>query len=160
MRAVAKPDRRPADLAAIHIAQKALLLSADDALALKLAITGCVSSADMTLAQRRTYLAHLSDLQAIASDKPKPVYTGHRRSLERSTADGGDDRWAKARALWALLAKAGQVKYDTDAALLAYVKRQTHVDAWRFANSYQINAVIESLKRWCSRSGVGLDAAS
>ena len=148
------PDRRNGDLAAIHIAQKALGLSKEDAQALKLGITGKASAADMTVPQRRMVLAHLSTLQAIAAGKPKPVYTGQRRSLERSENDPQDDRWAKARALWTQLAQAGQVNADTDAALTAYVKRQTRVEAWRFLNAYQINTVIESLKRWCDRADV------
>ncbi len=149
--------KRGNDLAAIHIAQKTLGLSADDAQALKLGITGQASSADMTLAQRRRYIAHLSHLQSIQQGQPKPVYTGHRRALERSIGDDSDERWSKARALWALLAKAGQVQHDTDAALTAYVKRQTHLEAWRFLNSHQINTVIESLKRWCYRAKVTLE---
>lgn len=151
-----RTDRRQGDLAAIHIAQKALGMSKEDAEALKLGITGKASAADMTVPQRRMVLAHLSRLQAIANGKPKPAYTGQRRSLERSTGDGQDDRWGKARALWALLAQAGEVKHDTDAALTAYVKRQTGIEAWRFLNGHQINTVIESLKRWCRRAKVEL----
>lgn len=165
MSALAKPQaqptqRRPAnrnnDLAAIHIAQKALGLSKEDAQALKLGITGKASAADMTVPQRRMVLAHLSTLQAIKAGKPKPAYTGQRRSLERATDDDQDNRWGKARALWALLAKAGAVKVDTDAALTSYVKRQTGLEAWRFLNHHQINTVIESLKRWCDREKVAL----
>ena len=161
MTSLAKPQlRHPAkrnnDLAAIHIAQKALGLSKEDAQALKLGITGKASAADMTVPQRRMVLAHLSTLQAIQSGKPKPAYLGARRSLDRSSADEQDNRWGKARALWALLADAGAVKVNTDAALTAYVKRQTQVQAWRFLNHYQINTVIESLKRWCAREKLDL----
>jgi hypothetical protein len=159
--AVPKParrtDRRQGDLAAIHIAQKALGLSKEDAEVLKLGITGKASAADMTVPQRRMLLAHLSRLQAIANGKPKPAYTGQRRSLARSTGDGHDDRWGKARVLWTLLANAGLVRADTDAALTAYVKRQTRLDHWRFLNSFQINAVIESLKGWCERANVEVE---
>lgn len=148
------PPKRNNDLAAIHIAQKALGLSREDAQALKLGITGKASAAEMSVPQRRMVLAHLSTLQAIQSGKHRPAYLGARRSLDRSAADGADARWGKARALWALLAQAGTVKADTDSALNAYVKRQTKVEAWRFLNHYQINTVIESLKRWCVRANV------
>lgn len=148
------PATRNNDLAAIHIATKALGLTTEDAQALKLQITGKASAKDMTVPQRRQLLAHLSGLQAQAAGKPKAAYTGPRRSLERSTSDHQDGRWGKARALWALLAQAGVVRVDTDAALTAYVKRQTKVEAWRFLNGYQINTVIESLKTWCTRSNV------
>lgn len=50
-----KPENRQNHLAAIHMAQKALCLSADDATALKLAVTGVASAADMTASQRRQY---------------------------------------------------------------------------------------------------------
>jgi phage gp16-like protein len=149
-----QPATRNGDLAAIHIAQKELGLSKEDAQALKLGITGKASAADMTVPQRRMLLAHLSTLQAIQSGKPKPAYTGKRRSLYRSAADAADARWGKARALWALLAQAGEVKVDTDAALNAYVLRQTKCSAWRFLNHNEINTVIESLKRWCDRAKV------
>jgi Protein of unknown function (DUF1018) len=43
------------------------------------------------------------------------------------------------------------VHTNTDAALMAYVKRQTRVEHWRFLNGYQINAVIEALKAWQNR---------
>lgn len=145
-------DSRQASLAAIHIGQKALGLTKEDAQALKLAITGQASAADMTAPQLRHYLAHLSSLQAIAAGTPKPAYTGPRRNLERSLDDGSDARWRKARALWSELAQAGLVHTNTNTALMAYVQRQTHVSAWRFLNSYQINCVIEALKHWCSRA--------
>ena len=74
--------------------------------------------------------------------------------MERSANDAQDGRWRKARALWTLLAQAGVVKVNTDAALTKYVLRQTKVEAWRFLNGYQINTVIESLKTWCTRSNV------
>lgn len=129
-------------LAAIHIAQKALGLSADDATALKLAVTGKASAGDMSTPQRRKYLAHLSVLQGRAA--PQRTKAGEQL----------DERWYKARALWAALARAGQVHTDTDAALIAYVKRQTHLEHWRFLNGHQVNSVIEALKRWCERTGV------
>ena len=154
---MAKPETRQAHLAAIHIAQKALRLSAEDASALKLAVTGVASAGDMTALQRRQYLAYLSGLQARASQArgEKPAYEPKRATQARSVDDAQDGRWSKARALWSALAQAGHVHTDTDAALMAYVKRQAHVDQWRFLNSFQINGVIESLKRWLARTTVG-----
>jgi len=148
----AKPDTRQAHLAAIHMAQKALGLSAEDASALKLHVTGQASSATMSAMQRKQYLAHLSGLQERAGlIAPRPNKRPH---VQRSVDDADDERWQKARALWHALAAAGVVLVNTDAALAAYVKRQTKVDAWRFLNSYQVNTVIEALKKWCERCGV------
>lgn len=145
---------RTADLAAIHIAQKKLGLSADDARALKLAITGLASAADMSTAQRRRYLAHLLSLQARAArDRgEKHAYDPKRAPLHRSVEDINDERWGKARALWHSLALAGQVRVDTDAALMAYIRRQTRVAHWRWLDSHQINQVIEALKAWSIRT--------
>lgn len=146
---------RQSHLAAIHMAQKALGLSAEDASALKLAVTGKASSADMSAAQRSQYLAHLSGLQEraglIAPRQAKRPY------VQRSVDDAQDERWGKARALWHALSDAGVVHTNTDAALMAYVKRQTHMEAWRFLNGYQVNAVIEALKKWCVRANVAFD---
>lgn len=158
MKASSSPARRApsrnGDLAAIHIAQKDLGMTTEDAQALKLQLVGKSSAADMTVAQRRIVLSHLSGLQAQAKGETKPAYTGQRRDLERSISDDKDERWGKARALWSLLAQAGAVKVDTDAALRAYVKRQTSIEAWRFLNTHQVNSVIESLKLWCRRANV------
>lgn len=140
----------------MHIAQKALGLTAEDASALKLAVTGVTSGADMTAAQRRKYLAHLSGLQAAAAraHDAKPVHDTSRPALQRNVGDRSDQRWGKARVLWQALAAHRHVRTDTDAALMAYVKRQTHVEHWRFLTDAQITTVIESLKRWCARMGV------
>lgn len=147
------------NLAAIHIAQKALGLSADDATSLKLAVTGKASAKDMTAAQQRQYLAHLSGLQANAAKSrgETPAYIPKPRPAHHiASADDADARWAKARALWHTLALAGVVKTNTDEALTSYVKRQTHKDAWRWLNTYQMTSVIEALKKWAAREGIAL----
>ena len=153
-----RPVHHKNHLAAIHIAHKALGLSKDDALALKQAVTGVASAGDMTEQQRRRYLAHLAGLQSTMATArgEKPAYVPKRPNLERSGDDDQDERWHKARMLWRVLADAGHVRTNTDAALMAYVQRQTSVEHWRFLNSHQINGVIESLKRWCSRKNVAL----
>lgn len=150
---MAKLDTRQAHLAAIHIAQKALRLTTEDAQALKSAVTGVASAGAMTPAQRRKYLAHLSTLQArqAVAQGGKPAYQPDRALAQRSGDDPGDQRWHKARMLWTLLADAGHVHVNTDAALIAYARRQTHVEHWRFLNDAQITSVIEALKRWCRR---------
>lgn len=152
-----KPAPRQNHLAAIHMAQKALGLSAEDAMGVKLHVTGKASAADMTPMQRKQYLAHLSGLQAsmALARGEKPAYTPKPRNpLYRTLDDDQDARWLKARALWHALAAAGVVRTNTDAALMAYMQRQTKLEHWRFLNGYQVNAVIEALKKWCVRSGV------
>lgn len=153
---MSKAPTRQSQLAAIHIAEKRLGLSRDEAAALKQTVTGQASSADMNTRQRARYLAHLSGLQGAyghavpqQAARPRP----QRAALLRSVDDVGDDRWMKARALWNALALAGQVRVNTDEALMGYVRRQTHMEHWRFLNGAQINAVVESLKFWCARTG-------
>lgn len=149
-------------LAAIHMAQKALHLSKEDAAALKLSVTGKYSAADMNDLQRRQYLAHLATLQAHAAVAmgQTPAYAPKRPALQRTTDDDQDERWHKARALWSALGAAGQVHTNTDGALMAYVKRQTHVEQWRWLNTHQVNSVIEALKRWCRRTGAPTEATT
>jgi hypothetical protein len=106
----------------------------------------------MSALQRKQYLAHLSGLQERAGlIAPRP---NKRPYVQRSADDSQDERWGKARALWHALAQAGAVRIDTDAALQAYVKRQTKLEHWRFLNGYQVNGVIEALKKWCKRLDV------
>lgn len=152
-----KPATRQAQLAAIHMAQKKLHLSKEDASAVKFLITGKYSAAEMTDLERRQYLAHLSNQQArdAVAQGSKPSYTPQRPPLQRSVDDDQDARWSKARALWSALAHAGVVRMDSDEALSAWVKRQTKVDSWRFLNTHQItDLVIEPLKLWCKQKGV------
>ena len=61
---MSRPVHHKNHLAAIHIAHKALGLSKDDALALKMSVTGVASAGDMTEQQRKRYLAHLAGLQS------------------------------------------------------------------------------------------------
>ena len=151
-----KPTPHKNHLAAIHIAFKALGISKDDACALKQSVTGVASAGDMTEQQRKRLLARLAELQADRATQrgDKPSYTPKRAPLQRTVDDDQDERWGKARALWGALATAGVVRINTDAALAAYVKRQTKLEAWRFLNSYQVNGVIEALKQWCVRANV------
>lgn len=148
-------------LAAIHIAFKGLNLSKEDACAIKQSTTGKASAADMTVQQQKRLLARLSELQADAAKAKgeEPKFMPKRKTPTRPANDGLDERWYKARALWASLAAAGHIRSDTDAALTAYVKRQTHMDHWRFLNGHQVNSVIEALKRWCRRVNVPTEAA-
>jgi phage gp16-like protein len=115
----------------------------------------CTKMNAVELAKVRAHFDKLAVTMGVTQAKPafvpNPKFTRTRAAVQRSDSDAGDDRWALARTLWAKLALAGKVKADTDAALLVYVKRQTQVDAWRFLNGYQINMVIESLKRWLAR---------
>lgn len=150
-------------IAAIHVLKSQCKLSDDDYRALLVALTGKDSSKQMSPAQQSMVRTHMQKLAVqLGVAKPAPAqqpgtlqFTRRRIPAKRSSCDEMDERWAKARTLWTQLAKAGAVKVDTDAALMAYVKRQTQMEAWRFLNGFQINSVIESLKRWLARSQAG-----
>jgi phage gp16-like protein len=148
-------------IAAIHVLKTQLKLSEGDYRALLTELTGkdsCKAMHATQLAKVRSHLDNLAVRMGVAVAKPAFVpnaqFTRQRTAVKRSDSDAGDDRWLKARTLWAQLAQAGKVKVDTDAALLAYVKRQTQLEAWRFLNGYQINMIIESLKCWLVRADV------
>lgn len=148
----AADGKRRADLAAIHMAQKALGLSREDAEAVKLAITGKSSAADMTAPQRAKLLAHLSAQQERAG-VPRPRRPAPPPGVAGAHEDWHAERWFKCRAIWTALHDAGAVRSGTDASLMAYVARQTGVDQWQWLNGYQMNTVVESLKKWAWRVG-------
>lgn len=143
--AAKKRDYRK-DIRSIHALQRELGLSEDDARALKIQVTGKASSKDMTDRQRARFISHLLKIKG-----------GQRTPLYYSRSDALDERWDKARKLWQALYRAGAVRSNTDAALNAYACRITRVDAWRWLNTYHINTVIESLKRWCKRVNADIE---
>jgi phage gp16-like protein len=145
-------------IAAIHTLKTKMKMPEGDYRALLQGLTGkdtCKTMNPVELAKVRQHFDNLAVRMGAVAAKPafvpNPKFTRQRAVGKRSDSDAADERWAKARTLWAQLAQAGKVQMDTDAALLAYVKRQTQLEAWRFLNGYQINMVIESLKRWAAR---------
>jgi hypothetical protein len=145
-RSVARVDDRLADLKQIHALQREIGLSADDASALKLTLTGVASSGDMSAPQRAKLLAHLRGLALRAGPKAGKA----RRSVHKRAAWNPKHKlvWA----LWQQLADAGKVTDRRAGALGAYVKRQTGVDQLAWINERQIDLVIESLKKWLARA--------
>lgn len=57
----------------------------------------------------------------------------------------------KVWSLWQQLADGGLVRDRRMSALMAWVKRQAHVDALEFLTAAQEHAVIEALKAWLER---------
>jgi phage gp16-like protein len=62
-----------------------------------------------------------------------------------------DPQSKKIRSLWLSLHEAGAVKNPSEAALAAYVKRITGIDALQWINNEQAALVIETLKQWKRR---------
>ncbi|NYZ12869.1 regulatory protein GemA [Azospirillum sp. RWY-5-1] len=67
-------------------------------------------------------------------------------------------QYSKARVLWIALADAGKVRDRSDAALAAFVARQTRQDIGRLTPE-RWAMVIEALKDWAARADVHMEVA-
>jgi hypothetical protein len=129
-------------LAAIHVARKQLGLDEDTYRAVALRVTGKSSSKDMSEGERGKLLEELR------RQGFRPVKKGLSKGLEGPFA-------AKLQAHWIGLWNLGEVADRSDAALLAFVKRQTNIDHTRFLiDGEEAAKVIEALKAWAARAGV------
>lgn len=130
-------------IAAIHVAKKQLGLD-DDTYRSKLAlITGKRSVKDMTEKEREKVLT------VFRNEGFKPAPTA-RRANGRQQLTGKFSK--KLQALWIAGWNLGIVRDRDDAALLAFVKRQTGIDHTRFlTNATDANRAIEALKSWLRR---------
>jgi phage gp16-like protein len=144
---VDRDGARRADLAAIHVAKKAL--SWDDGTYRDIMFTVCRvrSAADMDFTGRKRFLAHLRACQQqmgidVQPARPRVPWSPQMRML-----------WS----LWQRLADAGLVDTRDKAALTAWVKRQTGVDVPEWCTTQQLDAVIESAKNWLARNAAEKD---
>jgi hypothetical protein len=131
-----KFDSRKRDLARIHTLQKQLGMSADDASALKLQLTGQASSADMTDAQRQKVANHLQGLAARLTGA-KPPAARHNRLSGPSAL-----MWS----LWQQCADAKVVNDRRYTALESFAKGHTGVTKLEWLSKPQQTLVIEALK--------------
>lgn len=135
-------EQRRRELAQIHIAIKELGM--DDGTYRQLLANiqvGCSSSKDLSPAGRKKLLERLK----IAGWRPKLA-----KKKGKITAKSPQDR--KIRAIWLELAASGHVKNASEAALAAYVKRQTGIEQLQWLSTSQASQVIESLKQWVERT--------
>ena len=129
---------------AIHAGLRQLGIAEDDARDLYERQTGTRSLRAMTPRQHEAVLGELRRLGF------KPTSRGGRKRLEGKYA-------GKLQALWIAGWNLGLVRNRDDAALEAFVKRQTGVDAVRFCHdAADARAAIEALKAWLARDG-GVD---
>ncbi|WP_417423568.1 gp16 family protein [Hoeflea sp.] len=131
-------------LAKLHIAKKQLGLDDDTWRDLLVRVAGKPSSRDMSDGERGRVLDELK------RQGFKPASNGSRKRLEGKYAP-------KLQALWIAGYNLGLIRNKDDAALLAFVKRQTRIDHTRFLRYHDdATKAIEALKDWLERDG-GVD---
>jgi phage gp16-like protein len=136
-------DRRRQELAKIHIGKVALALTDDSYRDLLERVGGKRSSADLSDQGRRLVLDQMARLGAYQA---KPL---------RHAARYGAAQARMARGLWIELGDIGAIADASDAALDAFVQRQTGgaVSSARFLTDPQrARPVIEALKSWVGRT--------
>lgn len=136
---------RRADLAAIHVAKKALGWNEDEYRDIMATVCGGVRSAGgLDFAGRKRFMAHQQAcLRANGRQAaPKPI-KGALTPQERKI-------WS----LWMQLADAGYVKSRTMLALTEWVRHQVGVDSLRFLNGHQEGLVMDRLRGWLKSRGV------
>lgn len=134
-------------IAAIHVLKSKLGLTDDDYRVLLRQLTGQVSSKDCTPTQQqalRDHLQRLVDRTTGAGTARAASFAAKRRAAS--------PRERKVWALWNALGRAGRVQNTSEQALNAWVQRQVGVSAPRFCTGPQLDALIESLKRWDGRA--------
>ena len=138
-------------IAAIHVLKSKLQLSDDDYQALLIHLTGKASSKDMTAAQRSTVRNHMQRLAervgAVQPTAQRPYAPAKFDQLKANASPKERKVWA----LWHQLGRDGVVHNTSAAALNAWVERTVHVSALAFANSAQLDTLIEALKAWQQR---------
>ena len=110
---------------------------------------GKTSSKDLTDDQLRDFARHIGRLQDAAKAASK--HRQPKRAGKRALAPGAQA--SKARALWLSLYHLGAVADPAEAALDAWVERQTGVASLRFADQVVADQVIRGLRNWCDRVG-------
>ena len=136
-------DRRRRRIVLIHVAKRELGM--DDA-SYRATLRGLQlpsSTAHMTLPQLDAVLEHMKRSGfKVQAQAPQQTAAG---------PPVPDPKSQKIRALWRFLYQLGAVKDPSEAALVAYVKRMTRVDALQWSNDQQARRVIEALKKWAMR---------
>lgn len=126
-------------LAAIHVAKKQLGLDEDTYRALLMRETGKNSAAKLTANEQRRVI------EVLRTQGFKPASSAPQKGLKGKYAK-------KLQALWIGAWNLGIVRDRRDAALIAFVTRQTGLDHVRFLHhSEDARRAIEGLKAWMTR---------
>jgi phage gp16-like protein len=126
----------------IHVGKGQLRLEDEVYRKLLQSATGKTSTTEMRVDQLEDVLARLKKL---GFKVRVPKAKGEQRRLAHSSQD------RKIRALWLALHEAGGVRDPSEAALAAWVKRETGVEALQWVDGEQASKLIEKLKMWLNR---------
>jgi phage gp16-like protein len=123
----------------IHVAKRDLALDDETYRGALHAVIGKTSTTAMSVPELQKVMDHLKSkgfkVRPSAKSRPLARYPEAR----------------KIRAIWLLLHKLGAVENPSEAALAAYVKRITGIDALQWIGGDQAERVIETLKKWAMR---------
>jgi phage gp16-like protein len=132
----------------IHVGKAQLtqagILTEDGYRDLLQSIGGVASSADMTNGQREQVIAHLKRAGFT------PTRPGAGAKPDRKQDDSPQSK--KLRACWIEMHEMGFVRNPAEAAMAAYIRRQTGIDALQWLDNAQFEIAIESLKKWRHRA--------
>lgn len=136
----AKTQDRQRLIKLIHVAKRDIALDDDSYRAILQRIGKKTSAADLTVPELEKVLEHMKRSGFKVRSKAKP---------SRPLALDAESR--KVRALWLFMHQLGVVQNPSEAALAAYVKRITGVDALQWSSGDQAASLIETLKKWAMR---------
>jgi phage gp16-like protein len=146
-------DNRARLIKLVHVGKRELKLDEDFYRNILLTKGGANSAGDMNAAQLQSVVDEFKRLGFKVANKAKPggkVLTAGRRTGVATVTLAADAQSRKARAMWLTLHAIGQVRDPSEAALLAYAKRQCKVDRLEWVRD--TIPLLESLKAWLLRS--------
>lgn len=129
----------------IHIAKNQLAIDTDTYRQMLLSVTGKTSTSDMNPAQ-------LNKVLAVMKAKGFVVKPSRKARTTRPLTDSPQAR--KLRALWLEMHTQGIVRDSSEAALQAWVKRETGIDSLKWLEPEVVSHCIERLKKWQARPAV------
>ncbi|WP_247536954.1 gp16 family protein (plasmid) [Ralstonia syzygii subsp. celebesensis] len=124
----------------IHVAKRDLVMDDDTYRSILLQVGKEASAADLTVPELEKVLEHLKRCGFKV------------RSNKDARRQADDDQSKMIRGLWLELAERGVVHNASEAALAAFVKRMTGVDALQWLSVAQASRIIEHLKKWRNRT--------
>ena len=137
--------------AAIHVLKSKLQLSDDDYRALLRNLTGKTSSKDLSDRERVAVRDHMQSLAERMGAVPPSRRRPHSAAKFNQVKAAASPKERKVWALWHQLGRDGVVRDTSAQALNAWVARTVHVSVLGFANSAQLDTLIEALKAWQHR---------